>query len=278
MSSGAQARPRRSQLYVPASNDRMITKASKLDEDSVVLDLEDSVPPESKEGARNLIRRAVSELDWGYREVCVRINPLTGLDSYRDLLLVSSLERVDALVIPKADVGLEPVFRATGKSLIPIIETARGLLSVEDIASEEGVVALTWGAADMAFSLGGSVEAFSANVYIRTKVAASAAAHGLDALDKVYFDVADVEGFTAEAREAKKYGFSGKQVIHPDQIAPANAVFSPTKEEVDWAEKVLRAYEEGRRGGKGAVRLGDELVDEVHARIARRILARAQRG
>jgi citrate lyase subunit beta/citryl-CoA lyase len=271
----SQAVLRRSQLYVPANVERMITKASKLEADSVVFDLEDSVPSQSKEEARSLIRRVLNELDWGSKEVCVRINPLTSLDSYRDLLAVSYLDRVDTLVVPKADVGIGMVYRATGKPLIPIVETARGLLRIEDIAAEQGVVALTWGAADMAFSFGGSVDAFSSNICVRTKVAATAAAHGLDALDKVYFDVTDIEGFTAEAREAKKYGFCGKQVIHPNQIAPANAVFSPTVEEIEWAQRILSAYEEGRKAGKGAVRVGDELVDEVHVRIAERIILRA---
>ncbi|MEM0120493.1 MAG: aldolase/citrate lyase family protein, partial [Thermoprotei archaeon] len=138
----------------------------------------------------------------------------------------------------------------------------------------EGVVAVTWGAADMAFSFGGSVEAFSNNAYVRTKVAAAAAAHGVEAVDKVYFNVEDVEGFIADCREAKKYGFSGKQVIHPSQIAPANTIFSPTKEEVEWAQKILEAYEEGRKSGRGAIRLDNELVDEVHVRIAKKILQR----
>ncbi len=268
-------RGRRSQLYVPANNERMLSKASTLDADSVIFDLEDSVPPEAKEGARSILQRVVGELDWSSKEVCVRINPLTSIESHRDILLVAGLERVDAIVVPKADVGLGSIYAATGKWLIPIIETARGLLRVEDIVCEEGVVAVTWGAADMAFSFGGSVDAFSANAYVRTKVAAAAVTHGVEAIDKVYFDVDDVEGFAADAREAKKYGFSGKQVIHPNQIAPANTIFSPTREEVEWAQKILEVYEEGRRSGRGAVRLNNELVDEVHVRIARNILGRA---
>jgi len=272
------SRPRRSQLYAPGNNEKLIVKASKLDADSVVLDLEDSVPAEMKEEARRLIGRLVPELDWGKREVCVRINPLNKLDSYRDLLLVSTLDRVDSIVVPKADVGLGSIYNATGKSLIPIVETARGLLRVEDIVCEEGVVAVTWGAADMAFSFGGSLDAFSSNAYIRTKIAAAAVTHGVEAIDKVYFDVEDTEGFAAEAREAKKYGFSGKQVIHPNQIGPANSVFTPTAEELEWAQRILRVYEEGRRAGRGAVRMDDELVDEVHVRIAKGIIQRANRG
>lgn len=274
-SSRIPVRRRRSQLYVPANNERMLMKASTLDADSVIIDLEDSVPPEAKEEARTTLQRLVGQLEWGSKELCVRINPLNSIESYRDILLVSSLERVDAIVVPKADVGLGSIYTATGRPLIPIIETAKGLLRVEDIVCEEGVVAVTWGAADMAYSFGGSVDAFSANTYIRTKVAAAAATHGVEAIDKVYFDVNDLEGFSADAREAKKYGFSGKQVIHPNQIAPANTIFSPTKEEVEWAKRILEAYEEGRRSGRGAVRLNNELVDEVHVRIAKNILLRA---
>ncbi len=268
------SRPRRSQLYVPANNEKMVAKAATLDADSVVLDLEDSVPPDAKEQARATLRRLVAALDWGGRELCVRINPLSSLESYRDLLLVSGLDRVDAIVVPKAEVGVGQAYRATGKHLIPIIETARGLLKVGDIVAEEGVVAVTWGAGDLAYSVGGSVDAYSSNIYVRTLVVACAVSAGITAIDKVYFNVADTAGFIKDAEEAKRFGFTGKQVIHPSQIDPANKVFTPTKEEVDWANRVLAAYEDARRTGRGAVRVDDSLVDEVHVRMARSILQR----
>jgi len=268
---------RRSQLYVPGNNERMVRKAAaELKPDSVILDLEDSVPPEEKGRAREILARLVQELDWGGKELCVRVNPLDTPYFYADMELVARLDAVKCVVVPKAEGPLDFIHRGTGRSVEPLIETARGLLAVEDVVRSEGVEAVSYGVADFALSVGGDHRAYVGNQTIRTLVVAAAAAYGADPIDRVFFDLKDLEGFRRECLEARALGFVGKQVIHPSQIPIANEVFSPSADEVAWAERVVSAYEEALRQGRGAIRLDDALIDNVHYRLARRILERAR--
>ena len=263
---------RRSQLYVPANSEKMIRKSTELEADSVIFDLEDAVPPEEKENARNLLSKLVKELEWGKKELCVRINPLQTVESFSDLLTVSKLEKINCIVVPKAENDLSFLHKATGKILIPLIETAKGLVKIEDIIRSEGVSAVSYGIADLSLSLGGDYKFYERNEYVKTLIVSVAKAYDVDPIDKVYFDLKDLEGFKRECEEAKKLGYVGKQVIHPSQIGIANTVFSPSKEEIEWAMRVVDAYEKARKEGRGAIRLDDKLVDYVHYRIAKRIL------
>lgn len=268
---------RRSQLYVPGNNERMIRKAAQeLSPDTVILDLEDSVPPEEKGKARELLRRLVPELDWGGKELCIRVNPLDTPYFYLDMDLVLGLDKVECVVIPKAETPLGFIYKGTGRRIEPLIETARGLLMVEDIVRSEGVSAVSYGVADFALSVGGDHKAYANNQVIKTFVVAAAAAYGVDPIDRVFFDLKDLEGFRRECLEAKALGFVGKQVIHPSQIPIANEVFSPSPEEISWAERVVSAYEQAMHQGRGAIRLDDTLVDNVHYKIAKRILEMAR--
>ncbi|MGC8582488.1 MAG: HpcH/HpaI aldolase/citrate lyase family protein [Thermoproteus sp.] len=268
---------RRSQLYVPGNNERMIRKAAaELRPDSVILDLEDSVPPEEKGKAREILSRLVPELDWSGKELCVRVNPLDTPYFYADMDLVSRLDKVECVVVPKAEAPLDFIYRGTGRRVEPMIETARGLLRIEDIVRSEGVAAVSYGVADFALSVGGDYKAYVGNQTIKTLVVATAAAYGADPIDRVFFDLKDAEGFRRECLEAKALGFVGKQVIHPSQIPIANEVFAPSAEEIAWAERVVSAYEEALRQGRGAVRLDDAMIDNVHYKLARRILEKAK--
>ena len=134
---------------------------------------------------------------------------------------------------------------------------------------------MSYGAGDLAASVGGDIEAYGRNVTVKTLVVVAAAAYGLDAIDKVFFDLADEAGFRAEALEAKRLGYAGKQVVHPDQVRLSNEVFSPTADELRNAKEIVESYEAAARAGKGAIRLGGRLVDAVHHRWAKRILERA---
>src|SRR5262249_22632374 len=147
---------------------------------------------------------------------------------------------------------LRDLHRDTAKSLIPLIETPRGLLAAAEIARVEGVTALSYGAGDLALSMYGSVKAYTANAFVKMVVVVAARAAGVDPLDKVFFDVGDSEGFRSEATEAKDFGYSGKQVIHPGQVLLANEVFSPSIDELAWAQKVIEAYEQAISKGVGA--------------------------
>lgn len=267
--------PRRSMLFVPGNSERKLRKAPSLGADSIIIDLEDAVPPASKEEARELLARLIHEIDWGNAEVCVRINPLTTLEGLRDLEALVKWDPVSCIVVPKAETDLEFLYQATGRYIIPLIETPRGILRIEDIVRAEGVVAVNWGPADLALLLGGDLKAYSGNQFVRTLIPIVSHAYGVDPIDKVFFDLKDDEGFRRDCLEAKSLGYVGKTVIHPKQVSIANEVFTPTKDEVEWARKVMRAYEERARQGVGALTLNGELIDAVHYRIAKSILERA---
>ena len=268
---------RRSQLYVPGNNEKMILKASSLDCDSVILDLEDAVPPAQKEWARGLVRKVVRELDWGKREVCVRTNSLATRWAKADLDQLRSAERVDSLVIPKAEEDLTRVHRQTGKMLIPIIETAEGLEGIGTIVRSSGVDAVSFGAADFAFSVAGSVDSYLENPYVKTRIVVAARSAGVDPIDNAFFDLKDAEGFRRQALHARALGFSGKQLIHPSQVAVANEVFSPTPSELKWAKGVIKQYERAKGSAEGAFSLDGKLIDAVHYRIAKRLLKGSNR-
>lgn len=266
---------RRSQLYVPANNPRMVAKAASLEADSIVFDLEDAVPPDEKDAARKSVAAALAQEGWGTRELGVRINAPGTPEGQKDVAVLGSESRLSVLLVPKAESDLSPLARATGKALIPLIETPLGVLRVEEVVRSHGVVAVTYGAGDLATSVGGDVAAYGRNAYVKTLLVVAAAAYGIDAIDRVYFDLEDGEGFRAEAVEARRLGYVGKQVVHPDQVRLANEIFAPTEEELAWAREVVQAYEAAARSGRGAIRVRNRLVDAVHYRDAKRVLERA---
>ncbi|MEM0491915.1 MAG: CoA ester lyase [Acidilobaceae archaeon] len=270
----------RSLLYVPANSEKKIRKAPQIRADAIVFDLEDAVPEAEKDNARRLLESILSESS--YREqlrstkrVCLRVNSMYTRNFYWDILIVYNLDPIDCIIIPKAETDLSFIYKATGRTLMAIVETARGFTRIESIASSEGLDSLILGVADLALSVGGSLESYERNTYIRTKLVLAAKAYGLQAIDKVYFNIDDIEGFKREALEAKALGYNGKQVIHPNQVSIANEVFKPTREEIEWAKKVVDAYEKAIREGLGAIRLEGRLVDYVHYRLAKRILESA---
>lgn len=274
---------RRSLLFVPGNNERMLKKALSRDLkcDCVIFDLEDAVPLDQKERARDLIVRILndpykeSHYSFERKELCVRINQLDSDLSKEDVRVFSKVEMIDSFVVPKAEEsGIEQLHRMSGKHIIPIIESAKGLLRVESIASQKGVDALTYGCADMALSMRGSIQNYQKNEYLRTRIAVVARGYGLEPIDQVFFNLNDMEGFRNECIEAKGFGYSGKLLIHPSQIEIANHIFSVwTEEEIEWAREVVRAYETAlKSGNKGAIRLNGELVDAVHYKTAKGIL------
>jgi citrate lyase subunit beta/citryl-CoA lyase len=266
--------PRRSQLYVPGNNEKMIAKAATLEADSVILDLEDAVPAGEKGTARAAIERLSKELDWGKKELCVRVNAVGTPEHAKDVATVRVIGRVDTILVPKAEGDISSVGRRSGKSLTPIVETARGLLTLDELAGSKGVVAMTYGVGDYATSVGGTIEAYQGNETVKTLIVAAARAFGVEAVDNVYFDLDNSGGFRAEAVVSRSLGFTGKQVIHPSQIPIANEVFSPTEKEVEWAERIIREVEKAGGQKRGAIRVDDQLVDAVHYRLAKGILER----
>ncbi|QKR00182.1 CoA ester lyase [Metallosphaera tengchongensis] len=262
---------RRSQLYVPGVNEKMVQKSLQIPADSIIFDLEDSVPPEDKQKAREIIKRNLVN-DWGNRELCVRINSISDKEGMKDILFFSDLEKIDLFLVPKAESDLSFVHKATGKRLEPIIETPRGLVKLEEIVRSEGVVALTYGAADLALHSLGQVRGYEKNTSLMLEIVSVARAYDVEPIDKVYFDLKNTLGFKEEAEIAKALGFSGKQVIHPSQVELANQVFSPSPEEMAWYKEIVEAYERAIKEGRGAIRLRDQLIDNVHYKIAKRYI------
>lgn len=277
---------KRSFLFVPGNNERMLRKAlsNELKADCLILDLEDAVPYYQKQNARELIVRTLNDeevknslqKEKGHKLISVRINQLESDTSSEDIRALSNLELVTHLFIPKAEsMSVRKVSKEVSKHLFPIIESARGFLEIEGIARIDNIDGISYGAADMALSMRGAVNTYQNNEYIRTKVAVVARAYGIHPVDQVFFDLVDHEGFKRKALEAKCLGYSGKLLIHPSQIEVANQIFSSTtKEEKEWARRVIEAYDSAiERESKGAIRLEGQLIDAVHYKLAKDILA-----
>ncbi len=283
-------RPRRSVLYMPGSNPRAIAKARGLAADAIILDLEDSVAPEAKDAAREQVAAAVREGGFGGREVIIRIN---GPDSPwgREDLAAAAAAGPDAILLPKIDgpgavMHTARELREAGAPerirLWAMMETPMAILhagSIAAVAADPGsrLEVLVMGLNDLAketrarFVPGRS----SMTAWLALCVAA-ARAHGVDILDGVYNDIADLEGFEAECLQGRDMGLDGKTLIHPGQIAAANKVFAPAASEIDQAEAIIGAFSLPENAGKGAIQLNGRMVERLHAEMARRTLAIAR--
>ncbi|PZO07894.1 MAG: CoA ester lyase [Alphaproteobacteria bacterium] len=267
----------RSVLYLPASNARAVEKARTLDCDVAILDLEDAVAPEAKAEARAAAVAAVRAGGFGPR-LGVRINALDTDWGEDDL---DALAEVGAglIVAPKVET-VETVQaisgRAPGAALWAMIETPRGLIALNDIAAAGGRLdGLMLGVNDLAKALGtgASSDREPFKPWLAALVVA-ARAHGLLAIDGVFNRIEDGDGLAAEAAQGRLYGFDGKSLIHPSQIACANAAFSPSEAEVAQARAVVEAFAAPEAEGRGAIRVGGAMVERLHLDQAEALLAR----
>jgi citrate lyase beta subunit len=265
----------RSLLFAPGSDEHKLRKALESPADGVVADLEDAVAPNEKAAAREIVREVLSS---GARPVtAVRVN---GVDTplFRDDLQLVSELAPDALVVPKASPDAVAELGPDGPPVIAIIETAEGLRHAYETARSPRVEVLVLGAADLGAELGLEPRTDGQEIlYARSKVVVDSAAAGIRApIDVVYLDLHDREGLEDQARLARSLGFRGKACIHPGQIEVVNRVFAPTPAEVDWAQRVVEAFEEGERAGRGVVAHDGTMVDRPVVERARRILAEAK--
>lgn len=291
-------KPRRSVLAVPGSNPKMIAKAKGLPVDEVFLDLEDAVAPAAKAAARATIVAALNETDWGEQLRVVRVNDWTTPWTYADVITVveGAGSRLDAILLPKVTDGgqvraldllltqLEQAHRLEpGRiGIEPQIENALGLRNIDEIATASPrVQTLVFGPADFMASIamrtlvvGEQPEGYEpgdAYHHILMTILLAARAHGLQAIDGPYLQIRDLDGFRRAAARTAALGFDGKWVLHPTQVDAANEIFSPRQADYDRAEEILEAYAfhtsvEG--GARGAVMLGDEMIDEASAKMA----------
>jgi citrate lyase subunit beta / citryl-CoA lyase len=282
-------RPRRSVLYMPGSNARALEKAKTLPADCLILDLEDAVAPDAKANAREQVADAVTAHGFGSREVIVRIN---GLDTQwgADDLAAAVRARPDAILVPKVSSAAQLV--AIGRHLTDLdadqtiriwamMETPLAMLNAAAIAAARNaatrLAAFVMGTNDLAKETRAQIIPGRAPMlpWLMTCVAA-ARAHAIDILDGVYNDLADIQGFERECRQAREMGFDGKTLIHPNQIAPCNAAFSPSEEEVNQARKIISAFALPENRDKGVVQIDGRMVERMHADMAQRTVAIAE--
>ncbi len=268
---------RRSQLFVPGNEEKKIRKSISLDADSIIFDLEDSVPEGAKSAARDTLQDLLKQLEWGpKKELCLRINKKGNGYSQEDLDAVTRMEKVDSVVLPKIEDDAGKVYDYTGKNLICLVETARGLVNLPKIAASKGAAALSFGPQDYANSVRGNVASYSSNAGILGMIVAAARSNDLDPIDGVYFELANLEGFKQAAKTARGLGCSGKQLVHPSQIPIANQIFSPSHEEINEAARIVELYEKAEKMNTGALRVDDRLIDAVHYRRAKDLVTRME--
>ena len=271
---------RRALLYMPGDDWRKIEKAAALDVDCACMDLEDGVAPERKAAARETIARALTELDFGRTERLVRINAIgSGLEA-EDLEAVRAAQP-DGVVVPKVARAeqLDALQLPEGMALIGQIESALGLVNLAAIAAHPRLDALIFGAEDYAADLGAVRTPVADEVFTaRSLVVAHAAAFGLGAIDMLFTDFKDRAGLKKLAAQGARLGYGGMQVIHPDQVDPVQAAFTPSEEAVAAARRVVAAYEASIQAGKGVFALDGVMLDMPAVKAAQRVLARAQRA
>jgi citrate lyase subunit beta / citryl-CoA lyase len=276
-------RPRRSVLFLPGSNPRALEKARSLPADSLIFDLEDAVAPEVKDTARSGVAAALAIGGYAPRELVLRVNPLDTPWGHADLATAATLP-IDAVLLPKVENAervrltialLDSLGAPPELGLWCMIETPLGVLAAAEIAgASPRLGALVLGTSDLTKDL--HARETRDRLPLMTAlglVLLAARAHGRAVLDGVYLDLADAEGFAAACRQGRDLGFDGKTVIHPQQIGPANAAFTPTAEEVARARRIIAAYAAASAAGRGAARIEGRLVEALHVEEARLTLA-----
>ena len=278
----------RSLLYVPGSSQKMIEKARISDADGLILDLEDSIPPEQKESARGIVTHALRDLDFGSKQVFVRINSLATSHSLEDARAVAATGKA-GLLIPKVESADEisviaPILvsgsaTASTHGLLCLIESPRGVLACQPIASASPLLAgVVFGSADLVREVGCRLTPGEPELlYARSHVLLVARASGIAAYDSPHFSIADLDGLHLECQLARRLGYDGKTVIHPSHLSIVNEAFDPTEAEINEARRVVAALEEAGMEGRGAIALDGKLVDQVHLAHARKILSRVNK-
>lgn len=283
----ASDRPRRSALYLPASNARAIEKARSLPADIIILDLEDAVAPDSKDEARTAAVAAVREGGFGTREVAIRANGLDTPWGADDLAAIAG-SGADAVLVPKVSSAEDIARYQAALSAAPasmqlwaMIETCACIPQLYDIAAMSTQTRLSlfvMGTNDLAKEMRARLTPERTPFLPFLSMAVGAArAHGVAVLDGVCNEFRDIGTFRAEAEQGLLFGFDGKSLIHPDQVAPCNEVFSPGEEEVRWANAVIDAFALPENANKGAIRVEGKMAELLHLEQAKRLVAVAER-
>jgi citrate lyase subunit beta / citryl-CoA lyase len=280
-------RPRRSMLYMPGSNARAIEKGRALPVDAIIFDIEDAVAVDAKALARDQIRKAIAEGGYGRKELLVRINGL-GSEWFDEDVEAIAGSGADGVLLPKVESPetVQVVERRLATAGAPatlsiwcMMETPLGVLRSADIAAASPRLAgMIMGTNDLALDLrcrqtpDGAAFMTSFGLCIL-----AARAHGLAIIDAVYNDLSDDAGFEESCRRGRILGFDGKSLIHPRTVDAANRLYGPSDAEVAWAMKIVAAFEKAGAEGKGVIAVDGRMVEELHVREARRLLAMSGR-
>jgi len=278
---------------VPGSDERKLAKVPTLLADSVVLDLEDGVPADKKAEARTRVSAALQTLAFAPgSERAVRINCVGSGLEHDDLAAILTAPNLEAIVIPKVEHAWHvqlvssvidaraPAGRRSPVRLIACIESARGLLNAAAIAAADPRLdALVFASEDYCADVGMIRTAHRRELlYARSAVVTAAAAHGLQAIDLVCIDYKSEAALRAECQEGREMGFTGKQAIHPNQIAVIQELFAPRPAEIDYAQRIVAGYTDAVRRGLGALTVDGKMVDRPVVKWAEKVLARARRA
>jgi citrate lyase subunit beta/citryl-CoA lyase len=269
----------RSVLYMPSSNERALEKAKTIAADAIIFDLEDAVAPDAKDAARANAVAAVQSGEYGGKTLTIRCNGLDTPWGAADLEAATAAGPA-AVVVPKVSGPdhLAQITAVTGE--IPVwamVETPAALFAIREIASFPQVSVLVMGTNDLVKELRASMVPGRGPLLPHLATALLGARDaGKAILDGVYNDVRDLDGFLAECRQGKELGFDGKTLIHPTQVEGANDTWAPTEDEISLAKKVVEAFEEASRDGRGVVTVDGRMVENLHRDIALRTLETAQ--
>jgi len=273
-------RPRRSVLYMPGSNPRALEKAQTLPADALILDLEDAVAPDAKDVARKQVHDAVKAKGFGKREIIIRINSLSTPWGAEDLK--AAVEAApDAILVPKISKPEDlheidnKIGHASNARVWAMVETPLAILNIQAIAAAGGRLAcFVMGTNDLIKEVRGQHTPDRMNLSAALGLSVLAArANGLIAIDGVYNDIQNADGFAETCRQGRSFGFDGKTLIHPSQLEACNEIFAPSAAEVDAARKVIAAFELPENKGKGAIKVDGRMVELLHAEIARQTVA-----
>jgi len=286
----ASLRPRRSALFIPGANERALEKGKTIAADVLILDLEDSVAPDRKQRARDAVVAMVSALTTGRREIVVRINGLDTPWIARDIAAMAAA-RPDAILVPKLSrtddirrtrAALAAAHAPKSTDLWVMIETAAAVLNASAMGAiaampAPAVTCYVVGTNDLAAELGAVIRPGRAAMLPHlAQVVVAARAHGLAVLDGTFNDLDDSDALAEECRQGRDLGMDGKTLIHPGQVAVANAGFGPSRQDIAAARKVIEAFAAPENAGKGVIRVEGRMVERLHERMAQRTLELAE--
>lgn len=277
--------PRRSALYMPGSNARALEKARTIAADTLILDLEDAVAPDAKDIARKQVVEAVAAGGFGHREIAIRINGLATPWGADDVRAVAS-SGAAAMLVPKVNSAgeaaglsraLDEAGAPAGLKLWIMFETPQAVLNAPTIGGAGGRLAcIVAGTNDLVKEFRGlHTPGREGLLPMLTMLLAAARANGLAALDGVYNDIQNMDGFLSACAQGRALGFDGKTLIHPSQVEPCNAAFSPGESEVAEARRIIAAFDLPENRARGAISLDGRMVERLHAEIAQSVVAMA---